>query len=145
MTVKFYDSVDDNLIRFVVIIAKYDDKWILCRHKDRDTYEFPGGHREKNETVLSAAKRELYEETGAFMYEIKPVRIYSVTGKNFVNKSGKETFGMLFYADIYKLESELHNEIEQVLFFETPPDNWTYPFIQPVLFNEVKKIINKKQ
>ncbi len=51
-------------IEFVVIFTKYQDKWVYCWHKKRESYEHPGEHVEKGETPLAAAKRELYEETG---------------------------------------------------------------------------------
>ena len=47
--VKFYDKVDDELLKFAVIIARSNGKWVFCKHKKRNTYEIPGGHRE-NET-----------------------------------------------------------------------------------------------
>ena len=46
LEVKFYDQVEDNLLKFAVIISKTEGKWVFCKHKDRDTYEVPGGHRE---------------------------------------------------------------------------------------------------
>lgn len=67
---------------------------------------------------------------------LKPVCIYSVTGKNRVNSSGEETFGMLFSADIKVFEHELHSEIENIEFFDKIPDKLTYPDIQPSLINE---------
>ena len=60
--VKFYDSVDDKLLKFAVIIAKTNGKWVFCKHRERDTYEVPGGHRENGEDILEAAKRELRED-----------------------------------------------------------------------------------
>lgn len=44
--VKFYETAEDVLLKFAVIIARYKDKWIFCKHKQRNTYEIPGGHRE---------------------------------------------------------------------------------------------------
>ena len=134
--VKFYDEVDDKLLKYAVIIAKTNGKWIFCKHKERDTYEFPGGHRELGENILDAAKRELYEETGAIKYKIKPVCVYSVTFLNDLNP--EETFGMLYFADVFELEKELHSEIEKIIITETLPDNWTYPLIQPKLIDEAK-------
>ena len=136
MTVKFYDNVEDNLLRFAVIISKYHNKWVFCKHKERSTYEIPGGHREDDEHIMETAKRELYEETGACDYAIKPVCVYSVTGKNRVNKTGEETFGMLFFAEVYTFEHELHSEIENISLFDDFPENWTYPDIQPFLIEE---------
>ena len=39
--VKFYDKVEDSLLKFAVIIAKTEGKWIFCKHKERDTLEVP--------------------------------------------------------------------------------------------------------
>ena len=112
MKVSFFDNVDDRLLKFAVIISKYNGKWVYCKHKERDTYEIPGGHREENEPILETAKRELKEETGALKFSISPVCAYSVTGKNRVNQTGEETYGMLFCADIAEFERELHSELE---------------------------------
>ncbi len=136
MKVQFYDSAEEKLLKFAVIISKSDGKWVFCKHKERNTYEVPGGHREEGETILEAAKRELCEETGAVSYELKPVCVYSVTGKNRVNQTGEESFGMLYFANIYEFEKELHSEMETVEFFEELPDEWTYPLIQPLLIEE---------
>ena len=46
MEVKFYDTVNDELLKFAVIISQSNGKWVFCKHKERDTYEVPGGHRE---------------------------------------------------------------------------------------------------
>ena len=97
VSVKFYDSVED-LLKIAVIIAKADGKWVFCKHKERDTFELAGGHREENETILKTASRELREETGAEEFEIKPVCVYSVTGKTrVVKEENVETFQMLFW------------------------------------------------
>ena len=50
LAVKFYEDVKDELLRFAVVIAKHDGKWVLCKHKKRETLEFPGGHRETGDS-----------------------------------------------------------------------------------------------
>ena len=55
--VKFYDTVNDELLKFAVIISKSNGKWVFCKHKERDTYEVPGGHREAGEQKGSCRKR----------------------------------------------------------------------------------------
>ncbi len=136
--VKFYEDVDDSLLKFAVIIAKTNGKWVFCKHRDRDTYEVPGGHREDGEEILQTAKRELKEETGAVVFDIKPICVYSVKGKIRVNENlGDETFGMLYFADIVSFEA-LHSEIEKIMITDELVDNWTYPLIQPRLIEEAK-------
>ena len=49
--VKFYDNVADEFLKFAVIISKTDNKWVFCKHKERETYEIPGGHREPGESI----------------------------------------------------------------------------------------------
>lgn len=135
--VKFYDTVDDDKLKFAVIISKYKGKWVFCKHKQRDTYEVPGGHREQGEEILQTAKRELYEESGAVDFDITPVCVYSVTAPD--NFDGQETFGMLYFADIKTFEKELHSEIEKIIITDGLVDNWTYPQIQPKLLSEAER------
>ncbi len=140
LEVKFYENIDDELLEFAVIISKTNGKWILCKHKERNTYEVPGGRRENGETILETAKRELNEETGAVDFLLIPICVYSVTGKTRINeKSDDETFGMLYYANINSFE-DIHSEIEKVIVIDNLDDiEWTYPLIQPKLIEEAKR------
>lgn len=139
MEVKFYDTVVDKLLKFAVIVAKSNGKWVFCKHKERDTYECPGGHREAGENIDDTARRELYEETGAIDYTIRPICVYSVNAPD--NFNGVETFGKLYFADIATFETELHSEIEKIVLFDELPTKWTYPQIQPLLLKEVERRI----
>ena len=140
LEVEFYDQIEDELLEFAVIISKTNGKWVFCKHKERDTYEVPGGHREVGEDILETARRELKEQTGAIDYSIKPVCAYSEKGKNKINKTDEEiNYGMLFLADISSFEEELHSEMEKIIITDQLVDNWTYPLIQPKLLEEAKR------
>ena len=141
MKVQFYDEVDDSLLKFAVIISKSNNKWVFCKHKQRDTFEIPGGRREENEQILETAKRELKEETGATQFIIQPICVYSVIGKTRVNETREESFGMLYYAKIEKFDKELHSEIEKIVLLDDLPTDWTYPLIQPLLIKEYQRRI----
>ena len=86
------------------------------------------------------AKRELQEETGAIKFEIKPICVYSVTGKTRVNDTGEETFGLLCFAEITEFAKELHSEMEKVVLMDELPENWTYPLIQPKLIEKYLQV-----
>ena len=139
LEVKFYNTIDDSLLKFAVIISRSNGKWVFCKHRERDTYEVPGGHREDGESILEAAKRELMEETGALQFQIEPICVYSVTGKNRVNETGEETFGMLYFADITEFSDKIDSEMEKVILFDNLPSQWTYPLIQPKLIEEFER------
>ena len=114
--------------KYVVIIANYRDKWILCKHKERNTWETAGGHIELGETPLDAAKRELFEETGAVSFDIKPV--FDYWAKDEISRAN----GMVFYAEISELGNLPESEMEKVKCFEKLPSNLTYKDITPKLF-----------
>ena len=140
LEVNFYDTVDDDLLKFAVIISQSNGKWVMCKHKERDTYEVPGGHREEGEDILETAKRELQEETGAVKFDIEQLCVYSVTGKNSINENGEESFGLLCFAEIREFSGELHCEMEKVVLMDELPENWTYPLIQPKLIEKYLQI-----
>ena len=132
LEVKFYEQVDDTLLKFAVILSRTQGKWVFCKHRERTTYEIPGGHREPRETIRETAERELREETGAVEFDMEQVGVYSVKTEE------SETFGMLFVADIFSFE-DIHSEIESILITEDLVEQWTYPLIQPKLLEEARR------
>ena len=132
--VRFYElgTVPESRFLYAVIAARHRGKWVLVRHKERQTWEIPGGHKEAREGIDATAARELVEETGARAFEIAPVCIYSVD-------SGEgESFGQLFCAQITELGELPESEIAEVRLMDELPENLTYPGIQPVLFQKAK-------
>jgi len=131
-TVQFYPSVEDSELKFAVLVAIYHGKWVFCKHRARNTYEFPGGKREYGESINETARRELFEETGAINYDLKPICVYSVK-----REGEPESFGMLFLEDIYEFTNLPNYEMEEVIMLSELPELWTYPDIQPKLIEYI--------
>lgn len=131
--VRFYPSrtVKEEALQYAVIVARMEGRWVFCRHRERSTLECPGGHREPGESALDAARRELYEETGAADFTLKPLCVYSVE-----RDGGGESFGLLCRAEILALGPLPKNfEMAEVRLLDVlpPREGWTYPDIQPRL------------
>lgn len=133
MTVRFPDQVDDSLLRFAVIAARSGDNWVFCRHRLRQTWELPGGHREPGETIDDAARRELYEETGAREYRLYPIGAYAA------GDEAGESFGMLYSAEIAAFGPLPEMEIAEVFLGKAVPGEWTYADIQPFLLKRMEE------
>lgn len=135
MHVSFYDAVEDPALKFAVILARTQGQWVFCRHRERTTWEIPGGHREAGEPIEGTARRELWEETGAAEFTLKPVCVYAVCGDD-----GRETCGMLYAADITAFGELPKLEIAERRITPELPESWTYPLIQPLLLAEALRL-----
>ena len=134
MKVEVPETYRDSELKYAVILAKYNGKYVFVKHRERETLEIPGGHREQGENIAECAARELYEETGAVKYSLRQICPYKVND-----------LGMLFYAEITELGELPQSEIEKVFLLDELPkelSQWTYPEIQPFLREKIESEIN---
>ena len=114
--------------KYVVVLSRYRGKILLSRHRDRSTWETQGGHIEPGETPMAAARRELYEESGAVDFDIRPIFDYWAGDEN----GGAS--GQVFAAEIRTLGPMPRSEMAEVRAFDQVPPNVTYPAITPEIF-----------
>jgi 8-oxo-dGTP diphosphatase len=90
--------------KHVLVISQYKGAWYLTNHKVRGL-EFPGGKVEEGESLEEAARREVYEETGAKVYELSQIAEYKVT-------EGKDSFVKAVFWGKIKSISKTNNYYE---------------------------------
>jgi putative MATE family efflux protein len=118
---------------YTVIFARYRDKWLYCRAKQRQTFETAGGRIEPGETPTECAARELREETGATSFDIEAAFDYEV---------GEGSYGQVFYAEIHELsEPDPDFEMAETRGWATfpPSEDLRFPHILPVLFRRMQR------
>lgn len=118
----------------VVCVSRYKGKFVFSYNKKRKGWEIPGGHIEDGESWKDAAKREMYEETGATEIVVEPVCVYKIN-----------SFALLCFCEIIKIEELSKDyEMEKVMFSDDLPQNLTFPEAYTLYFDIVKKYINNK-
>jgi len=122
--------------KYTVIFARYRDKWLYCRHRERDVYETAGGRVEEGETMLEAAKREFFEETGAVKFDIRAAFDYSVHLPHVYSN------GQVFLAHVHELGDMPDFEMSEVALFDAMPNKMRFPKILPVLYLQMQGWIN---
>ena len=120
-------------VKYVVVCTFYQGKYLLSRHRERSTWETQGGHIEPGETAEDAARRELFEESGA-----KKAKLYPVCDYLGVNPP-RQANGTVFLAVAEELGDLPDSEMAEIRLFEVLPENLTYPNVTPRLFAEAER------
>lgn len=121
--------------KYTVVCTFYQGKWILSRHKNRNTWETQGGHIEEGETPMECAQRELFEESGIKDADIYPVCDYL----GFNTRSSAN--GVVFLAVVHSFGVLPESEIEEIKMFDVLPADLTYPQASPKLYFEAEKFL----
>jgi 8-oxo-dGTP diphosphatase len=83
-------------VKHIWVVCRYKDKWLVTNHRTRGL-EFPGGKVEHGETLCEAAKREVWEETGAKIASLHFIGVYEVTCRHYV------MYKSIYFAEVLTL------------------------------------------
>ena len=119
-------AVQESQYTRVVVVCRHQGKWVFSRKKGKTTWEIPGGHIEDGESWLDAAKREMFEETGAIDVDIKPICVYSIS-----------KYGLLCFGEIKEIGQLPDFEIEEIQHFDALPKELSYPETHNKMFEKV--------
>lgn len=87
-------------------VIKCEGKYLMCYNVWREQWELPAGSREEGETPKECAIRELYEETGQMVTDLKFKGL--LKSKKTIN--GEIKFNPVYFANIEELQPFKENE-----------------------------------
>ncbi len=128
-------DIDETVTRLKALIINSKNEILLgYAHK---TYQFPGGHLEKNETLEEGLKREVQEETGIIIKEenLKPFEKITYYTSNYRN-TGLNRKNEIYY---YVIKTDEKVNINNMSLDEWEKEgNYT---IKQIPLNKIEKVL----
>lgn len=86
-------------------VVQCQGKYLICFNKWRNQWELPAGKREQGETPMGCAIRELYEETGQMVDDMKFKGLMKVLD----TKKNQIQYNPVYYTVLNKLHPFIEN------------------------------------
>ena len=130
------EEIDKTVIRVKAILINDSQEVLLAN--SWNTFQFPGGHLESNETTTEALKREISEETGIIIKDIPQpfllIRYYSKNYRN--NKENREN--LIYY---YKIPTNERPHLDKLNLDELELKGNYH--IEQISLNKIEKYLNE--
>lgn len=94
------DNLNDDLMEMEVVRVKgliINSRGKILLAHNNNTYQFPGGHKEENETNEECILREIKEETGINIKEVETPFLCIETFDNNYFDTGKKVLNRIYY------------------------------------------------
>ncbi len=104
------------------IILDKDNRVLLLRRADNNSWCFPGGAVELGEKTEVAASREIKEETGLIVEveDLKLLNVFSGCELHYIYPNGDEVYNIdvVYVTNKYKGKIKMDNESKEYAFFD---------------------------
>jgi len=115
---------------------------LIKTHKWKGKYAVPGGHIELGESMEKALIREVREETGLDIYDIKPIYVAEmIFDKLFFKK--KHFIFLDYFCRTKSTKVKLNNEAEEYLWI-SPEKAVKLPTIEPYAKKTIENYLKSK-
>ncbi len=118
-------------------LIKNKKKVLFCKNLEKGHYYLPGGHVEANEDLISALKREFYEETGL---KLKVKKFLGIL-ENFFEENNKKIHEINFIFEGKINEKAIKSKENYIEFYWIDTKDWNKIKILP---KGIKKFIKSK-
>ena len=96
-------------------VIRCSGNYLICYNDLREQWELPAGQREENETSKQCAIRELFEETGQVVENMKFVGLLKL--RNVMN--GKVKYNPVYFASLDQLQPFVkNNETSKIMLWD---------------------------
>ena len=120
-------ALPEEQLRDMVIAARYQERWVYHRRRQRELWELPCGRIRQDETPHQAARRLLLDEIGAVDFSLTPVCCYQLS-----------QYGMVWFAEIKTLGQLPEGEHASLCFVDTPPHALDRPELHTTVYDWVQ-------
>lgn len=110
---------EDALLTFVMMVTKYQGRYVMLYNPERQQWEIPGGGINPGETPAETAHRELMEESSQLAASLVCRGVF----KLWLKPDDREVYGALYTVEVNEMRDHVPNEESEKIALYTSPDD----------------------